>query len=47
MSTINLSIKVSDACQINDLNAGSLRGSMLFVVSDACQINDLNAVLHR
>ena len=38
-------VLVSDACQINDLNAGRRPLLPRAQVSDACQINDLNAVL--
>ena len=35
--------QVSDACQINDLNADNCINQNKKSVSDACQINDLNA----
>ena len=40
----SMNIIVSDACQINDLNAHRNSQRSRDTVSDACQINDLNAI---
>ena len=37
-----LSLRVSDACQINDFDHGAIAAAGDYMVSDACQINDFD-----